>query len=258
MKVPLHIVKARREKLAELLRQHQYLPLAQVCERLGISEATARRDLAALAEDQAITRTRGGAVYEYNRRFPSFRERLAERPEAKRRLAEAARALIAPGQTVWLDGGTTLHALAQALVERPIEGLTIVTNNLPAAELLSDHEAAAVHLLGGQYYHRSSILLGGKAMASLRAWRFELAFLGAEGLTREGLWNSVDDVAAMERAVAQIAERTVVCLDATKVGRKAPAFLLPVADVDHVLTDASPEVLAGAGVRLPRKRLIAA
>ena len=67
MKVAYEVVKARRDQLAQLLAEHQYLPLAEVCARLGISEATARRDLTALERDHAITRTYGGAVGDYNR-----------------------------------------------------------------------------------------------------------------------------------------------------------------------------------------------
>jgi DeoR/GlpR family transcriptional regulator of sugar metabolism len=71
VKVAYEVVKARRDQLAQLLAEHQYLPLAEVCARLGISEATARRDLTALERDHAITRTYGGAVGDYNRRFDS-------------------------------------------------------------------------------------------------------------------------------------------------------------------------------------------
>lgn len=241
-----------------MLREHQYLPLAEVCARLQVSEATARRDLAALAEEQAITRTRGGAISEYNRRFPSFRERLEHGTEAKMRLAAAARKRVEPGQVVWLDGGTTCYALAQALAAEPPGELTIVTNNLPAAELLADHDHVAVHLLGGQYFRRSSILAGGHALRAAQAWRFDLAFLGAEGLTAEGLWNSVGDVVALQRAVADAAAETIFCVGAEKLGQRAPEFLLPLAAIAHLLTDATPNALAAAGVKLPRKSVLAA
>src|SRR5688572_19226460 len=109
MKVPLHIVEARRAQLAGILASEGYLPLAEVCQRLGVSEATARRDLAALAGENAITRTHGGALVEYSQRFPSFRERLAEGDDAKRRIAVAARRLLKGGMTIWCDGGTTVY-----------------------------------------------------------------------------------------------------------------------------------------------------
>lgn len=241
-----------------MLREHSYLPLGQVCERLGISEATARRDLVALEQTQAITRTRGGAISEYNRRFPSFRERLETGAANKQRIAAAAHKRIQSNQVIWLDGGTTCYAIAQALSAHPFIGLTVVTNNLPAAELLADHEEIAVHLLGGQYFRRSSILAGGHALDALKPWRFDVAFLGAEGLTHEGLWNSVDDVVTLQRTVAAVASETIFCVDADKVGKQAPAFLLPLSQVQQLLTDATPAVLSAAGVKLKKKTLLAA
>lgn len=258
MKVPLHVVLARRGRLAQMLREHSYLPLAEVCERLGISEATARRDLSALEQNRTITRTHGGAISEYNRRFPSFRDRMELGTDSKRRIAAAAHKRIHAGQVVWLDGGTTCYALAQAIAVAPPSELTVVTNNLPAAELLADHEQIAVHLLGGQYFRRSSILAGGHAVAAVKHWKFDVAFLGAEGITDEGLWNSVGDVVALQLAVVALTEEAIFCVDAEKVGRQAPIFLLPLAQVHQLLTDAPPAALAAAGVKLRKKTVLAA
>lgn len=258
MKVPLHIVLARRERLSQMLRDSAYLPIADVCQRLGVSEATARRDLSALEQDQAITRTRGGAISEYNRRFPSFRERLEMGGTSKARLAKAAHKRVKAGQTIWLDGGTTCYALAQAISTQPVADLTVVTNNLPAAELLADHETISVHLLGGQYFRRSSILAGGHSVAAVKGWQFDAAFLSAEGLTEQGLWNSVRDVVALQRAVFAATSETVFCIDAEKVGKQGPEFLLPLADLQHLLTDASTADLAAAGIRLRKQILLAA
>src|SRR5882757_7130929 len=96
MKVALHIVKARREQLAELLKRHRYLSVTDLCERLNISEATARRDLAILKKDKRIQRTYGGALGEFDDRFPSFSERRSKEANPKRTLTEAAAALIKP------------------------------------------------------------------------------------------------------------------------------------------------------------------
>ena len=241
-----------------MLREQQYLPLAEVCARLGVSEATARRDLVALERAHAITRTRGGAISEYNRRFPSFRERLEHDHPSKQRIAEAARLRMHAGQTLWLDGGTTCYALAQAIAASPVADLTVVTNNLPAAELLADHEQIAVHLLGGQYFARSSLLAGGHALTAVASWRFDTAFLSAEGLTSEGLWNSVADLVVLQKAVAAAAHATIFCVGAEKLGRRAAEFLLPTSQIQHLLTDASPAALAKANVNLPNQALVAA
>lgn len=258
MKVPLHIVEARRAQLAGILAAEGYLPLATVCARLGISEATARRDLAALAESNAITRTHGGALVEYNQRFPSFRERLAEADDAKRRIAAAAHRLIRSGMTVWCDGGTTVYRLAELLAARPVRGLVVVTNSLPVAEALADREDCEVHLLGGRYFRRSSLLIGGHAAQHLAAWRFDLAFLGAEGLDAQGAWNSQADVTALQRAVAARSAKSVLLADGQKLGRRAPEFLAGWDAFDRVLSDARVSQFKAHGIVIAPGRLTAA
>ncbi len=249
MRVADHVVKARRQRLAGLLARHHYLSLGELCDRLEVSAPTARRDLAALAAEQAITRTHGGALVEYNQKFPSFRDRLARVSAVKRRLGAAAARLLRPRQTVWLDGGTTVYFVAEALADRRPEGLVVVTHNMPAAELLADLGDVDVHLLGGQYFRRTSLLLGPRTVSAAGRWRFDVALLGVEGIDRTGLWNSLRDVVLLQRAVLRASTLSVVCADAVKIGRQAPEFLCPASGVDHILSDASASDFAAAGLR---------
>jgi len=258
MKVAYEVVKARRDQLAQLLSEHQYLPLAEVCQRLSISEATARRDLTALERDHSITRTYGGAVGDYNRRFDSFRDRLTLAAEAKQRIAAVALTMIKPRTTIYLDGGTTVYALAELLAAGGPRPLTVVTNNLMVAERLSDIEGIELNVVGGQYLHRQSVILGPKAQASAKLWRYDLALFGAEALTARGLWNSQADVVAVERTVAKVAKSTVFLVDQAKLGATAPVFLLQWDDITHLVTDASAENLAERGIDLPKRMLVSA
>jgi DeoR/GlpR family transcriptional regulator of sugar metabolism len=254
MRVADHVVRARRQKLADLLARHHYLSLGELCDRLEVSEPTARRDLAALAAEQVLTRTRGGALVEYNQKFASFRERMSRVAGVKRRLGSAAARLLRPGQTVWLDGGTTVYYVAEALADRRPPGLVVVTHNMPAAELLADLDDVDVHLLGGQYFRRTSLLLGAHTLAAVRRWRFDVALLGVEGIDREGLWNSLHDVVLLQRAVIRASSLRVVLADAVKFGRHAAEFLGPAKDVDRILSDASASDFDAAGLR-PGQRL---
>ena len=256
MRVAFEVVKARREQLAGLLQQRGYLPLAQVCEYLKISEATARRDLTALARDRVITRTYGGALMDFNQRFPSFRERLTSERSAKYQIAMVALKQLVPGITCFFDSGSTVYSLAQALSIKLVRKLVIVTNNLPVAEILGEVKGLEVHLLGGQYLTRQSILLGDSARRSVRLWKFDLAMMGAEGMSSMGLWNSQRDVVLFQRTVMAQSQRNVFCLDASKLGREAPEFLRPWSEVDCLVTDATAEQLKVAGIRLKRNQLV--
>ena len=248
MRVARHVVETRRRQLAELLQRHRYLGIADLCREFGISGATVRRDLAYLEKNRQLTRTYGGALADYNHRFPSFRQRRSAGADGKHWVAKQALSLLRPEMVVYLDAGTTVFVLAEMLREAPVRPLTCVTSNLPAADLLAEVEGVAVHLLGGQILRRQSVLLGEVACLSAGHWKFDLALLGAEGMTREGLWNSQPAVVELQRAVIAQAKCAVALLDRTKLGRTAPQFLGGWEMVTGLLTDAPAEALAAEGI----------
>jgi len=256
MRVPLHIVEARRRKLAALLGKHRYLPIGELCRFLGVSEATARRDLNALAKSNVVTRTRGGALSEYNERFPSFRERRMGGTEAKHLIARAALRLMQPHGTYFFDSGTTIHALAEAFLENPVSPVKIITSNLPVGELLSDIPDVQIFLLAGQLLGRQSVLLGETACKSLAFWQFDIAFLSAEAANREGLWNSQSMIVEQQLAASARATHTVFCVDSRKIGLSAPFLLKPWNPADFFLTDAPKKILSKAGIPCDKSRLI--
>lgn len=250
MKVPFHIVQARREKLAQLIEEHRYLPVKELCRRLAVSEATLRRDLAALAESNRIKRTYGGALSDFNDRFPSFRDRRSKASAEKAEIAKAALTLIKSGQTCFLDSGTTISALAEAFREAPVTPLTVVTSNLPVGEILASTPDVQVFQVAGQLLHRQSTLLGEAARKSLEFWDFDVAFLSTEAMDARGLWNSQAAIVEQQRVVLRRSRKTVFCVDSTKLGGTAPHFLLPWSEVDTLLTDVPATVLASHGIHL--------
>lgn len=250
MKVPLHIVQARRERLAQIIEQHRYLPVKELCGRLGVSEATLRRDLAALVREKKITRTYGGALHEFNDRFPSFRERQSQASRGKAKAVKPALVLFEPNRTYFFDSGTTIFALAEAFRDHPVTPVTIVTSNLPVGEMLSSIPGVQVFQLAGQLLHLQSTLLGETAQKSLEFWNFDVAFLSTEGMDAQGLWNSQAAIVEQQKVVLRRSKRTVFCIDGSKLDRQAPYFLLPWKEVDMLLTDLPNEKLVRAGIHL--------
>jgi DeoR/GlpR family transcriptional regulator of sugar metabolism len=251
LKVPFHIVQARREKLAQLLEQHRYLPIQELCRRLGVSEATARRDLAALVEEKKITRTYGGALSEFNDRFPSFRQRQGQAAHAKSLIAKAALAFIQPGQTIFLDSGTTIFAIAEALREKPVTPLTVVTSNLPVGEMLAGVPELMVFQVAGQIFLRQSVLLGDAALKSLDFWNFDIAFLSAEAMAVDGIWNTESAIVEQQKRTIRRSRRSIFCIDSSKIGRTAPHFLLDWHKLDLLICDAAPAKFEKLGIALP-------
>jgi DeoR/GlpR family transcriptional regulator of sugar metabolism len=244
VRVPDHIVQKRRERLAALLQESQYLPLAEICRRLGVSEATARRDLAVLESKQSIQRTFGGAVSFYNSRFPSFEQRLRTHQTSKRQLALQARSFLQPGMVCFFDAGTSVYLLAEELRRRPVTPLTVVTGNLPVAELLAKIEGIQVHLLGGQLVARQSVLLGPAALSACTLWTYQLSILSAEGMDHRGLWNSQEEIIALQKTVLERSQQALVILDHSKLGRSTDFLLADWSTPLKLLADLSPTELA--------------
>ena len=258
MKVPLHIVEARRGRLAQVIEQYRYLPVKELCTRLQVSEATVRRDLAALVREKKITRTYGGALHEFNDRFPSFRERQGQASRGKAKTVKAALVLFEPGRTYFFDSGTTIFALAEAFRDHPVTPVTIVTSNLPVGEMLASIPGVQVFQLAGQLLHLQSTLLGETAQKSLEFWNFDVAFLSTEGMDAKGLWNSQASIVEQQKVVLRRSKRNVFCIDGSKLNRQAPHFLLPWDGVDLLLTDLPIEKLVRAGINLEERRRVPA
>jgi DeoR/GlpR family transcriptional regulator of sugar metabolism len=247
MKSSLEEINRRRDRLASMLRREGYLSVSQLRRRFAVSEATIRRDLRALERENRVTRTYGGALSDFDLFFTPFRQRQSKNRTAKQNIARAARELVGEGQTLFLDAGSTVYALAEVIAEHALGSLRVVTNSLPVAEVLTSAGWCETHLLGGRLLPHQLVVVGPGAGLSLSAWSFDLSFLSAEGMTPQGLWNSQDDITEFQRHVCSRSAQAVFCLDATKVGRSAPSFLLPWGLVGRVVSDAPPPLVDSLG-----------
>lgn len=259
MRVPRHIVDQRQERLRALIRTDGFLPVGEICRQLGVSEATARRDLVEVAANGHITRTHGGALADYNTSFASLGERSGRARTAKGRIAAAALARCPRRGTIFLDAGTTVSALARLLMRRgDLSGLTVVTNSLPVATMLGGARGLELHVLGGMFLHRQAVLFGPAAVRALTGRRFAAAFLSGEGMDAAGITNSHADIASFQQAVLRHTIDSYFCLDATKLGRVTPHRVGGWDQLGTLVTDATPAQLAAAGLALKPDRLITA
>ena len=251
MRVPKNVVQSRRLLLADLLQNQRYLPLDQICSRLSISAATARRDLSELERTGRIRRTPGGALTDFSTKFPTFAERLGRNSARKSALARQVLPHLLSGSTVYIDGGTTPFALARLLPEAEIPGLKVVTNSLPVVELLSG-SGVSLHIPGGDLVARQSLLIGERAVRALRDWKIDVSVLGAEGVTESGFWNSAPEVVALQKAAIANSKRSFVLVTAEKIGHRAGAQLATWSSGLELVTDATEKQLQSARIPLAK------
>ncbi len=227
----------RLQDILHLLAAQREVAVAELTRRFRVTPMTIRRDLDALAQAGKVTRTHGGALlaapavvaFEFDARRQT---RLAE----KEALARAAVALVAPGMTVMLDTGTTTLAVARALAG--IRKLKVLTTSLAIASALHAREGLELVLLGGQVNRGSPDLSGPLTVDNLRAFRADLAFLGADAADARGLYTSSLAIAQVSRAMIQSAQRAVLVADSSKFGRTSFARFAGWDALDRVVLDA--------------------
>ncbi len=228
-------IEARRDRARDLLALNGYMTLGQITEALGVSESTARRDLDALEQQQVVRRTQGGAVFV---KAPgggyAFADHEMTAVEQKRAIGIAAAGMIADGQTVIINGGTTCFEVARRLAGRR---LSVVTNSLPIASLLSVEMATEVTLLGGYVYPRTGVALGSMTQRQVGEVHGSLLILSCAGLAPEGIFNANQMMVDIERAMMDVADTVMLVVDSSKFGQRAVAKLCSLDAIDMIVTD---------------------
>ncbi len=226
----------RWQQLRSLVRQNHVVRVEDICRELGVSPATVRRDLDQLAERGEIQRVHGGAVSVDSRiEEPIFDAKTTIASREKQRIARAALDFVKPGDTVYLDGGSTVLELARLL--RDHTHLTVVTNSLRAAIELAGRGPHLI-LIGGELRRLSQTLVGPLTDLILRELHVDVAFMGSMGLSAEaGLTTTDPDEAYTKKRVMDQARRIVLLVDSTKEGKIAFAEAGRLDEVDVLITD---------------------
>jgi DeoR family transcriptional regulator of aga operon len=245
----------RHERLGavlQMLAERGSVSVDDVVSELASSPATVRRDLDHLAQQQLLTRTRGGAVAAAVSYDLPLRYKVGRKAPEKERIAQAVAKLVAPSSVVGLNGGTTLTQVARALAlqdgfrrPEPGEGLTVVTNALNIAHELVVRPHIKVVVVGGVVRPRSYELVGSLAAQVLETISLDTAIIGVNAVhPRRGAMAIDDGEAAIDALLARRADRTIVVADSSKLERTAFARIMPVRDIDLLVTDSG----ADAGV----------
>jgi DeoR family transcriptional regulator of aga operon len=206
---------------------------------LGVSNATVRRDLAVLREQNLLVRTHGGATArEVDYELP-VRYRDAHGRDQKRAIARAAiRRLPAGRCVVAINGGTTTSEVARLLATRT--ELTVVTNALNIAMVLVMRPRVRLVLTGGVARSRSYELVGPWTERSLGGIRIGTAFIGVDGISAALGVSTHDEVEAHANAVMiNRAHHVVVVADGSKIGRNLLAHTVDLTAIDELITDST-------------------
>lgn len=215
------------------------------------------RDLSQLEKMGYIQRVRGGAI---KSGLPEGFEPLFESKERlynqqKKRIAQyAAEHLITKDEIIIFEGGTTVGQVVSYLNQT---NLTILSNGLSTLVRASHHVPHFnVICCGGMLRERSHTIVGPQAEAFFANFHAHKLFLGGSGLTLEdGLTDPNPLEIQVKRAMHKSAEQTILLLDSSKFGARSLTQIIPLEEIDALVTDAAAprailEGLVATGMRI--------
>jgi len=229
---------ARRAAIQRQLLLDGSVAVETLSREFGVSVATIRRDLTVLDEEGEIRRTHGGAISKAPRGADqAFALREKVDPGAKRAIARKALELFEADQTLFMNDGSTILALARELVATGMP-FTVATPGINVATTLAENPEIETYLLGGRVRHRILGTSGDFTERMLRAFNGDVAFIAAEGFSpSQGLTYSYESDAKIARLMMEQSLTTVVLATARKLGQRDRITAIPAEAVDMLVTD---------------------
>lgn len=223
----------RQEQIMELLGRTPAMRIGQIAAALYISEATVRRDVAAMEQKGLVQRVYGGVTLKKEDMPMDFRRQ--EHAAAKEEIALRALRLIHDGQTVFIDSSSTAQHLLPHLTR--FRDLTVITNSHRAVEVLSDSKLRII-CTGGELITRNKAFVGRVAEEMLERFCPEIAFFSSQGVGEDGeVTDASEGETALRRVVLRRALHSVFLCDSSKVGKKYLYRLGRLCEMGEIITD---------------------
>ncbi|MCE0828258.1 DeoR/GlpR family DNA-binding transcription regulator [Buttiauxella sp. A2-C2_NF] len=233
----------RRNKIVDMVNSQGSVLVLDLSNTFGISEVTIRADLRMLEEKGLVTRFHGGAarpgssLMEAENVEVMLEDRYQLAKDPKKRIADAAASMIKDGMTVILDSGSTTLLIAEALLKKA--NITVITNSLPAAFALSDNKDITLVVCGGTVRHKTHSMHGTLAEHSLQGISADIMFVGADGMDMTNGITTFNEGYSISAVMASAAHKVVAVLDASKFNRRGFNQVLPIKQINCIITDDS-------------------
>ena len=227
----------RLKAILHLAQTDQRLVVETLAQGLATSRETIRRDLAELDRQGLLRRVHGGAVLALQKvEEGPFQDRMQQQVAAKRAIARHVAEGLLPGDSIFIDTGTTTLFLAEEIAQR--KGLIIITNSAEIADLCAKGEGNRIVLIGGEFRRPGRETVGPMAVAQIRQLRAARAILTVASVTSRGVFDIDPQEAEVARAMIAQADAVTVLADASKMGRAGVFEVCPMARIDRIVTDA--------------------
>jgi DeoR family transcriptional regulator of aga operon len=229
-------MKGRMDMVLEILARKGYRSVGELSADLKVSEMTVRRYLEKLEQKELIKRTHGGAFTGQEMIEVDYRVRETVRRTEKEAIGRLAWSLIQPGESVYIDAGSSAAYLAAAVDDT--RRITVVTCSTTVLQMLEHRSNVDTILIGGKVHAASHSVVGPIAEETVRQFRFTKAFLGTVGINlQEGFTQSNIDEVPIKKIVASNSREVIVLADSSKFEKEVLVMFLRLDQVNVVITD---------------------
>ena len=233
---------SRQNLIKELLQENKSVTIADLAVRMNVTRETIRRDLRAMEKEHELIRTHGGAyILDGVQNDLDISTRQVLKTEEKKTIALKCDALIQTGEIIYLDNSTTAWFIANKIASRK---LTVVTNSLEIAIILSSSQTINLFLIGGEYSPRTKSFEGSSAHRSLRQYFFDKAFISCRSIDMEfGATDTSDNSAVSHYLALSHAKQKYLAVDHSKLNNVSFTSVIPLNELDGIILDTefSPE-----------------
>ena len=226
----------RKDKILEILREKKSVRILDLSKQLRVSRETVRKDIVEMEEEGLLKKTYGGAVLDEANTETDYERRRSENEEDKLVIGERAYQFIEPGDTIYLDYGTSSYSLAKKLVG--FDGLTVVTNSIPIVNLLIHSPGIELIILGGHVRKNEDSLFGSFGLNNANEIFVDIGFFGCAGLdVHSGVTNYHMGEIEISKMMLNHSKTVILLADETKFGKSALYKTSNIEDIDIIITN---------------------
>lgn len=231
----------RHAYILKKLEKKRTVKIQELVEETAASESTIRRDLTELENQHKLERVFGGAILTgHNLKEQSLMEKSTQNLSEKVQVAQAAAELIKKGDSVFLDAGTTTFQMIPFLQNKD---LVVVTNGLNLVDALNEY-GIKTYLTGGLYKSKTSAFVGSQTVQAMKNYRFDICFLGVNGLNEEYGYTTPDpEEAAIKQLASSLSRKTFVLADHSKINQVSFAKIMDLENAMLIIDSIPTETL---------------
>lgn len=233
-------VKSRYDEIVSLVSEQGFITIEALADHFDVTPQTIRRDINTLDKQNRLRRYHGGAGMPASTSNLTYAERQIRNLEEKQRIADAVAARVPDNSSLFINIGTTTETIARALLKH--KGLTVITNNLHVASILTSRDDFQVIIAGGMVRNRDGGIIGEATLDFVRQFKVDLAIIGISGIDSEGELLDFDyQEVQVAQAIIKHSRQIFLAADHSKFGRNAMIRLGHISQATHLFTDRRPD-----------------